>query len=100
MSKILEKYAQVVGSDVIEHLRQLAKPLKGLHVLHLNSTKVGGGVALRIRYLLHNLDEMQEMGRKAREFVEDNFLITRHIREYLTLIFALIQGKKDRIELF
>jgi trehalose synthase len=57
------------------------------------------GAALRIRYLLHNREKMVEIGQKAREFVRDNFLITRHLREYLTLISGLQFGVQDRIEL-
>jgi trehalose synthase len=57
------------------------------------------GAALRIRYLLHQPELIDEMGRKARLFVRDNFLITRHLREYLTLMVALRNGASDRIEL-
>ncbi len=57
------------------------------------------GAALRIRYLLHNRGLMKEMGKKGKEFVRENFLITRHLREYLTLIYALLNSNKDRIEL-
>jgi trehalose synthase len=42
---ILATYAQVVGEEVIDQLRQLAKPLQGMNVVHVNSTAVGGGVA-------------------------------------------------------
>lgn len=45
MKELLQKYAEVAGQDVVEHLRQLAKPLKGMHVVHVNSTRLGGGVA-------------------------------------------------------
>jgi len=57
------------------------------------------GAALRIRYLFKKPDLMEEMGTKSKEFVRENFLITRHLREYLTLIFALLHGKDERIEL-
>jgi trehalose synthase len=57
------------------------------------------GAALRIRYLLHQPDKMHAMGQNAREFVRDNFLITRHLREYLTLMVSLLHGAQDRIEL-
>jgi trehalose synthase len=57
------------------------------------------GAALRIRYLLHQPEKIDEMGRKARKFVRENFLITRHLREYLTLMLALTNGAKERIEL-
>ncbi|MBN1497906.1 MAG: glycosyltransferase [Spirochaetes bacterium] len=57
------------------------------------------GAALRIRYLLKNRDILKTMGEKSRQFVLENFLITRHVREYLTLIVALIYGSAERIEL-
>jgi len=56
------------------------------------------GAALRTRYLLRNRDRLEEMGRKAREFVRENFLITRHLREYLTLMVGLARGGEDRLE--
>ncbi|MBI5250313.1 MAG: glycosyltransferase [Desulfomonile tiedjei] len=57
------------------------------------------GAALRARYLLQRPEKLHEMGRKAKEFVRQNFLNTRNIREYLTLMVALIYGGEDRIEL-
>jgi len=57
------------------------------------------GAALRIRYMLRHRDQTLEMGRKAREFVRENFLLTRLLREHLTLMAALNNGSKDRIEL-
>jgi trehalose synthase len=57
------------------------------------------GAALRIRYLFHNRDKLMEIGSKAKEFVRDNFLLTRHLREYLTLFVALLHEKEERIEL-
>ena len=41
----LAHYAEVAGTDVIEHLRQLASLLRGKRVIHVNSTQEGGGVA-------------------------------------------------------
>lgn len=57
------------------------------------------GCALRIRYLLRNQDRREEMGRTAREFVRQNFLVTRHLRKYLTLMDGFLHGNADRIEL-
>lgn len=57
------------------------------------------GAALRIRYLLQHRDRLQEMGEKAREFVRENFLLTRQLRENLALMLALNYGDEDRIEL-
>lgn len=57
------------------------------------------GAALRTRYLLHQPEMIAAMGGKAQAFVCENFLITRHLREYLTLMVALLHGAQDRIEL-
>ncbi len=57
------------------------------------------GAALRIRYLLKQPEKMDEMGRKAKEFVRENFLITRHLREYLSLMVAFLYGDEERIEM-
>jgi trehalose synthase len=57
------------------------------------------GAAIRIRYLLKHPGIMEHMGKNARQFVLDNFLITRQLREYLTLIFALLFGSEEEIEL-
>lgn len=39
------------------------------------------------------------MGITVKNFVRENFLLTRQLREYLTLMFALQYGSADRIEL-
>lgn len=57
------------------------------------------GAAMRIRDLLHRPDRVLEMGRKAKELVRENFLITRHVREYLTVMLGLEHASEDRIEL-
>jgi trehalose synthase len=57
------------------------------------------GAALRARYLLFHRDLLEEMGGKARNFVRENFLLTRHLREYLTVMVSLLHGSSDRIEL-
>jgi trehalose synthase len=57
------------------------------------------GAAFRIRYLLQNKSKREEMGRIGSEYVRENFLITRHLREYLTLIYSLYFQLSDRIEL-
>jgi trehalose synthase len=57
------------------------------------------GAALRIRYLLNHHDRLQQMGKTARNFVLENYLLTRHLREYLTLMVAIVRNSGDRIEL-
>ena len=57
------------------------------------------GAALRMRYLLNHPRERAEMGKKGQRFVRENFLLTRHLREYLTLMVSLLHGEQERIEL-
>jgi len=56
------------------------------------------GAALRTRFLLGHPAAARAMGEKGREHVRDNFLLTRHLREYLTLMLALRDGGRERIE--
>jgi hypothetical protein len=48
---LLESYAAIVGENMVDQLRQLARPLAGMRVVHVNSTREGGGVA----EILHRL---------------------------------------------
>ena len=47
------------------------------------------GAAFRIRQLLDNSDLMARLGGAGREFVRRNFLITRHLGDYLALLASL-----------
>ncbi len=44
------------------------------------------GCAFRIRYLLHRPEMVRRLGQMAKEFVRTHFLMTRNIRDYLTLM--------------
>lgn len=57
------------------------------------------GAAERIRYLLSRPKAREDMGRRARAFVRENFLLTRHLAEYLSLFHTLLGGDAERIEL-
>jgi glycosyltransferase involved in cell wall biosynthesis len=120
MKVTLDDYADIAGKDVVVHLREIAAPLAGKTVVHVNSTRIGGGAeiflqvvnnhtgflvnrpegaAFRIRYLLNRPEEAARMGETGHRFVRENYLLTRHLREYLTLMVALVHGAGDRIEL-
>ncbi len=51
------------------------------------------GAAFRIRHLLNNPEIGRKMGNDAKEYVRRNFLITRHLADYLTLMAALTNGR-------
>lgn len=56
------------------------------------------GAAHRIRYLLQYPEKMKQMGITGHEFAKENFLITRHLREYLTVMATLLHEDTERIE--
>ncbi|MFC1694200.1 glycosyltransferase [Candidatus Latescibacterota bacterium] len=47
------------------------------------------GCAYRIRYLLNNPSISIQIGEKAKDFTRRNFLITRHLCDYLALMFTM-----------
>jgi trehalose synthase len=88
----LWKGKPVIGGDVGGIRRQVFNYHTGFLV---NTPE---GAAHRIRFLLHHREMIDEIGLKAREFVRENFLLTRHLREYLTLFHWLLHGEgKSRI---
>lgn len=54
------------------------------------------GAAERIRYLLQNPVIIKEMGEKGHRFALENFLMTRNVRDYLTLMISLLQPSSNR----
>ena len=59
MSELLETYAMVAGQEAIIKLQQLSAPMKGKKFVHVNSTRVGGGVA---EILMKMVPLMNELG--------------------------------------
>ena len=57
------------------------------------------GAAFRIRQLLNNPSMAKRMGEQGREFVRKHFLITRQIRDYLSIWYALENEAEEVIEL-
>jgi trehalose synthase len=55
------------------------------------------GAAFRIRYLLNRPQAIALMSEKARRLVRENFLLTRQLHQYLTLMLALHFGGTDRV---
>ena len=80
----LEHYRSIVGSDTLEELSLLAKPLAGKSVLHINTTAVGGGVA---EILNRMVPLMCELGLDARwELIkggEDFYAVTKKFHNAL-----------------
>ncbi|MEW5746873.1 MAG: glycosyltransferase [Nitrospirota bacterium] len=56
------------------------------------------GAAFRIRQFLNNPAMARRMGERSREYVRENFLITRQTRDYLSVWYTLEAGRKTVIE--
>lgn len=73
-----------------------------LQVIHAHTGYIVNtpeGAAYRIRYLLQHPNVCAILGKAAKEYVREKFLITRQLREYYTLIYSLLFKETDRIEL-
>ncbi len=93
VAEAMWKGKPVIGGDVGGIRIQVVNHFTGFLV---NTPE---GAALRIRYLLTHKDRLHEMGERARAFILENYLLTRHLRDYLSVILALQSGGRDRITL-
>ncbi|BAT71633.1 trehalose synthase [Thermosulfidibacter takaii ABI70S6] len=87
------KYKPVIGGDTGGIRLQVINHHTGFLV---NTPE---GAALRMRYLLSHPDLIEEMGRKAHNYAKENFLITRHLRDYLSVMISQIYNIYERLEL-
>lgn len=83
VTEALLKEKPVIGGNVGGIKLQLHNHYTGFLV------ETPEGAALRIRELLHDREKLNKMGKTAKQFVIENFLLTRHLREYLTLLVGL-----------
>ncbi|HEV2948051.1 MAG TPA: hypothetical protein VGX70_11790, partial [Gemmataceae bacterium] len=60
--KMLDRYEEVVGPAEVQRLRQLAARLGKRRIVHVNSTRSGGGVAEILGWMI---PLMQELGLNA-----------------------------------
>ena len=54
----LRYYNKIIGKDAIEKLRASAEPLQNKHVVHINSTLTGGGVAEILNTLVFLMNDL------------------------------------------
>jgi len=81
---LLESYREVAPKGTIDFLQRLADGVRGRKILHVNSTRIGGGVAEILRGLVPLL---QDMGIEAKWEVitgtEDFFTVTKSFHNAL-----------------
>jgi len=91
VTEALWKGKPVIGGNVGGIRRQVHNYYTGFLV------DTPEGAALRIRYLLRQPGRIKAFGEIGRQFVKENFLLTRHLREYLTLMQGLKQDLSNRL---
>ena len=57
-SPLLDRYKGIVSASLIQQIYEVAHSLVGLHVLHVNTTAQGGGVAEILNDLLPQVEEL------------------------------------------
>jgi trehalose synthase len=74
-------------------------PLQIIHGVTGFLVNSAEGAAFRIRQLLNSPDMARKIGESARKHVRKNFLITRQIRDYLSVWYSLENKGKSILEL-
>ena len=54
----LDRYKRFVGEDLLSEIYHIAESLAGLHILHVNTTAQGGGVAELLHALIPHMEEL------------------------------------------
>jgi trehalose synthase len=95
----LKDYVSIVGEEKMEKLNNLARKLKGIKILEVNATALGGGVA---EMLYSQVPFLNELG------IEDEWKVVRGAEPFYQVtktIHNLLQGRKgtltpDMIEVY
>jgi trehalose synthase len=87
VSEAMWKSKPIVGSNVGGIKRQIVHGITGYLVESIE------GAAMRIKQLLANKYLREKIGFHARERVKHRFLIIRHLRDYLLLIYKILNQK-------
>ena len=93
VSEAMWKEKPVIGGAVGGIPLQIVHGVSGFLI---HSTE---GAAFRIRQLLTNPAMAKRMGERGKEYVRTNFLITRQVRDYLSIWYALAHKGEKVMEL-
>ncbi len=93
VSEAMWKEKPVIGAVVGGIPLQIVNDITGFLVYSVE------GAAFRTRQYLNNPEMVKRMGKRGKEYVKNNFLITRQIRDFLSVCYAMIYKCKDVIEL-
>ncbi|MFQ5442262.1 MAG: glycosyltransferase [Thermodesulfobacteriota bacterium] len=93
VSEAMWKGKPVIGGAVGGIPLQIVHGLTGFLVHSVD------GTAFRIRQFFNNPEMVNRMGEQGREYVRKNFLLTRQIRDYLSVWYSLENEGKDVLPL-
>jgi trehalose synthase len=83
-SAVLDRYERLVGSDMLSRIYHDAESLTGSHVLHINTTARGGGVAELLQALNPLMEELGiEQTRQVIQLDEASNLFTARLADLL-----------------
>jgi trehalose synthase len=91
VSEAMWKGKPVIGGAVGGIPLQIVHGVTGFLVYSVD------GTAFRIRQYLNNPEMSKRMGESGREYVRNNFLLTRQIRDYLSVWYAVQNIKKGPV---
>ena len=84
MRKKIENYIDIIGIDKIAEIYKNAQKLHGLHILHINSTAQGGGVAEMLSSLVPLMNDVGvHTGWRVLHGTPDFFTITKKFHNAL-----------------
>jgi len=80
----LVDYTKIVGKDIIEAIKKDAEPLHGKHIVHINATSSGGGVAEILNTLVFLMNDLKiDTGWRVIVGAQSFFKITKGIHNAL-----------------
>ena len=93
-TKSLDQYIPIIGEDKVSDIKDLANRLEGATIAHINSTKVGGGVA----EILQNLVPLaNSVGLKVSWHVmtgtPEFYSVTKQFHNGLVVCFTVLDKK-------
>lgn len=87
----LDNYKKIVGNKVVKQIRESAVPLHGRHIVHINATSMGGGVAEILNSLVFLMNDVGiDTGWRVVLGSHSFFNVTKKMHNFL-------QGKKGNM---
>ncbi|MBU0761960.1 MAG: glycosyltransferase [Candidatus Altiarchaeota archaeon] len=98
MKPTVERYRPIVGDEIVDEIYEIAHPLRNKHIVHLNSTYQGGGVAEILQTLVALMNDVGiRTGWRILHGTPDFFEITKKFHNALQGNDINLTDKKKKI---